>query len=419
MALEQPVALSAINRLSEATVQVAAYNAAFALAIFIESPVIDLLTTSNALGWHRQAYAKLSQFTWWIIGGVTAVHALVTFTPLWGIITMDLMGLTPRISEAAWGAMVAMLPWSGLIGWRRYLHGMMVRHGITRPIGFGTFLRIIAVVAVAAGLLAHGGVEGATVGGIALVAGVLVEAVYIQIVSRKLIREKYSSDLRDGLDSRSSGDLTMGKLLRFHMPLTLSTAMVMLVPTMVVGSLARAENSLMVLAAWPAAMSIAMLFRGMMFSASEVVVALQKDDQTARDLFRFCLWSGFVLSLVVASIALSGLGEWVYTHVLGLDPELIPLANTGLLLLAVLPFIQGWTAYARGMLTVAHLTVVRIWAVMVSLGFAVVALNIGLQLGWPGVVVGWFGLTMSLVGEGLVLAWAWRSVRSRPTPAAV
>ena len=57
-----------------------------------------------------------------------------------------------------------MLFWSAAIGWRRFYQGMLVGHGHTRLVTYGTGFRLVATVGVAVWLARMGTIPGAQVG---------------------------------------------------------------------------------------------------------------------------------------------------------------------------------------------------------------------------------------------------------------
>ena len=74
MAVEQPVIAAFVARMREPEANLAAYGVVFALALFVESPIIMLLTAGTALARDRLSYRRLLVFTHLLAGGLTALH---------------------------------------------------------------------------------------------------------------------------------------------------------------------------------------------------------------------------------------------------------------------------------------------------------------------------------------------------------
>src|SRR5690348_7275823 len=97
MSVEGPVCVSIISRLSDARVQTASYFVLQSLSLWIESPVIDLLTTSTTLAKNKQSYAQLSRFVWWVMLWVTLVHLILSATPVYGLLMRNVLGLPEEV----------------------------------------------------------------------------------------------------------------------------------------------------------------------------------------------------------------------------------------------------------------------------------------------------------------------------------
>ncbi len=62
MAVEQPAIAAVMARLPDPALNLAAFGVTFALALFVEGPVVMLLTAGTALPRDRQSYQRLLNF---------------------------------------------------------------------------------------------------------------------------------------------------------------------------------------------------------------------------------------------------------------------------------------------------------------------------------------------------------------------
>ncbi len=403
MAIEAPIALSVISRMAEAEISRAALQPLMAMALLIESPVIDLLTTSTTLGKDRQHYFQLSRFVWKIMAMVSVIHAVVALTPLYWVITIDLIDLTPEVAAAARPGLIIMIPWSAFIGWRRYLQGLMIRHGQTRLIGFGTAVRMATMAIVAFGLHFVAGMPSITVIAIALVASVAAEAGFTHWASRAVIRTEFAFD-EPGLLP-----LTQAFLAKFHLPLTATTMVTILSQPLISAALARSPQPILALDSFQVASAIIWLHRTVVFALPEVVITLYRNGQNALQLKRFCVYVGLWTSGLMALCAVTNLDSWIFRVVLGVqNEETIRAAHLCLSMSCLLPLIGALQSYLRGVLAAHHLTVSRLAAILVGLTCMVALLALGVILRWPGVVTASVALTIALIAELAVLAHAWR-----------
>lgn len=403
MAIETPIALSVISRMNGAEISRAALQPLMAMALLIESPVIDLLTTSTTLGKGRQHYFQLSLFVWKIMGLVTVIHAIVALTPLYWLITIDLIELTPEVASAARLGLIIMIPWSAFIGWRRYLQGLMIRHGQTRLIGYGTGIRMATMAVSAFGLHFVASIPSITVVAVALVASVAAEAGFTHWASRSVIRSELAFDEPGGRP------LTQALLAKFHLPLTATTMVTILSQPLISAALARSPQPILALDSFQVASSIIWLHRTVVFALPEVVITMFESGRNALQLKRFCVLVGLWNSGLMALCAITNLDSWIFRVVLGVQNEAtIRSAHLCLSMSCLLPLIGALQSYLRGVLAVHHLTVSRLAAIMVGLTCMVALLGLGVILRWPGVVTASVALTVALLAELFVLAHAWR-----------
>ncbi len=415
MAIESPIAIALVSRMPDARVNTAAMLVMFSLALWIESPVIDLLSTSTTLATSRGNYVALSRFVWWLMGGVTLVHGLLALTPLFDVVVFGLLGLEPSVGEATRDGLALMLPWSAMIGWRRYLQGILIRNGRTRLIGFGTGVRVATMAGSCGALMAFApSMNSTAIAAIALIASVTAEALFIHWASRETIRASFAH----GSGAEASQPISMRRLRSFHFPLTATTMVMMLGLPLVAAGLARAPDSMLALAAWQVASTLLFLARTIVFALPEVVIALVRSDSSASVLRSFCVRVGMATSGFVAAVWMLGLDRWFFTHALRAQPEVADVARLAFGAGLLLPILGAFQSYYRGMLTSRHLTSARLWAMLSGMSALSVLLVLGVQLRWPGVLVASGALTGALAVELVVLAWHWQR-RGSPLPVTV
>ncbi|MEJ5170382.1 MAG: hypothetical protein WHU10_05290 [Fimbriimonadales bacterium] len=270
MSLETPIAMAILSRSDRPDVGAAGFLILMAIAIWIESPVIDLLSTSTAFARSRQDFLRVRGFTIGTMVWVTAAHALVAFTPLYWLLTRSVLGLPEEVTQAVQVPLQIMLPWSALIGWRRFQQGILIRGGNTRPIVLGTSLRLATIALVGFTLFGWLRVPALEATAIALVASVAVESLFVTWVVQPVLRERYSQP------TGTSG-VTLAGLLRFHLPLTLTTMVSLTVTPLLGSALARMPDSVRSMAAWQVAITLVGLVRIIPFALPEAVIALYSE----------------------------------------------------------------------------------------------------------------------------------------------
>jgi len=137
----------------------------------------------------------------------------------------------------------------------------------------------------------------------------------------------------------------------------------------------------------------------------EAVIALHRGPDTQTALRRFCANVGFVTSGALILTALTPLGNFYLTTLIGLSPDLAQLAIPGILLGVAIPLIMSIQSYWRGLLMSRKATNAVYVAMMINLITLAIVLVIGVFVKAPGVQLAVVALTLSLVTEGAYLAW--------------
>src|SRR4030066_864823 len=98
MGAELPALSAVVARLANPEINLAAYGGVvFPLALIIESPIIMLLAASTALSKDWNSYRKLYRFMMVSGAGLTVLHILVAFTPLYYVVVETILGAPQEI----------------------------------------------------------------------------------------------------------------------------------------------------------------------------------------------------------------------------------------------------------------------------------------------------------------------------------
>jgi progressive ankylosis protein len=406
MSAEGPVLQAVIARLPDMQTQLAAFGIVMSLEITIESPVIMLLATSTALATSARNYLALRRFAFWINLGVTAVAILVAFTPLYGLILRGVIGLPPRVAEAAQPGMKIMTLWSAAIGYRRFLQGVLIRHGQTRRIGYGTATRLAASAGCGILLALFTGWSGVVIASTALMAGVLVEAAFILSVAQPAVRRLLAQP-----NAPSTGAISVGDVARYHAPLAATSLLTLLAQPLVGAGLARMPFPEENLAAWPVIWGLLFIFRSPAFALPEVVIALSGERGGVQPVRRFCRNTGVACWAAMALLVATPLLRLYLRHVAGLPQALMPFVVPGTLLAQAIPFVNAFHSWFRGLLMSAGRTSAIYRGMGLNLAATGLWIWVAVLLGAPGAASAVVGLTMALLGE----VWYLRSKASRMT----
>jgi Na+-driven multidrug efflux pump len=218
MAVEGPFLTAVIARLGSPVSNLAAFGVAYSFALLAEAPVIMIMSAATALVEDRASYLRLRNFTHSLNAWVTAAMGVLLLPPVFDFVSRRLIGLPDEVAARTWLALLVLLPWPGAIGFRRFYQGVLIGHGQTRRVAYGTIVRLLSMSVVALSMVRFTDKEGAVIGAAALSAGVMAEAFASRVMANRAV-----FDLMTGGDRNTDEPLHYRDIIRFYIPLALTT----------------------------------------------------------------------------------------------------------------------------------------------------------------------------------------------------
>ena len=406
MSMEGTILASFIARLPFDTRNLAAYGVAVALAMFIESPVIHLLSTSVALARDRASMIALRTFAYRINIIVTAGMVVVSIPWVYNIVTNDVLHLPPSVATLMYWGFVSMIPWPAAIGYRRFYQGLLIRNGRTRLVAYGTIIRLIAMLCSAITLMLIGTIPGVLVGTLSLTIGVMCEAAMTKYMVRDVLKMYERAVVMEG------DGISTAEIVRFWLPLAATSAFGFAVTPMLAYFMSRAPDPLSSLAVLPVVDSFVFFFRSFGFSYQEVGVALIGDKQQNYAAVRR-VGFGIVIctTVILAAIAFTPLLGMVYTGLYGLQPQLAGFAKVPTMVLVVLPSIAVAYSLYRSVLISARQNVkVTISTVLEVGGIALIMVLLVTFTELNGALAAAISMTLGRIISTIYLKWTAGSV---------
>ena len=359
MSIEGLLVAAVVARLPDATVNLAAYGVAFAFALILEAPIIMILSASTALCKDREAFRSLRRFGQTLNLGLTLFMLAWALSPLYPLVAEEVMGLDPQVAELSRQALLVFLPWPAAIGYRRFYQGLLIRHGHTRRVAYGTTIRLSGM-GVTAWLLFDAPIPGVLVGAAALSVAVVLEAVATRFMVADCVREVLATP-------RNGEPLTLPRILHFYIPLLVSSVIALAIHPLVNLFLGHSRLALESLATYPVVAALSFVFRSMGLSFQEVAIAFMDGTrQRFRVLLRFALWLGVVACVLQGVMAFTPLAGLWFGQVAGLTPRLVDLSVPALQVLVVMPFFSVMLAFCRALLVWSTETRAITWAGLIE-----------------------------------------------------
>jgi hypothetical protein len=401
MATEGPFLAAVIARLAEPKYNLAAFGVAFSLALIVESPIIMIMSAATALVRDRPSYLTMRTFTSALNAAVTVGMVVLIIPPVFGLVASGLIGLPPEVAGRAHVATAILIPWPSAIGFRRFYQGVLIRHGLTRRVAYGTVVRLAAMATTALALFRIHGIEGCWVGAAALSAGVTAEAVASRIMVHGTVGR-----LPSGSERSHVTPLTYRSITNFYYPLALTSLLTLGLHPVVTFFMGHGRASLESLAALPVVLSLVFVFRALGLAFQEVGIALMGDRFEGYATLRsFAALLGVAVVTGLALIAWTPLSMVWFARISGLTPELARFAVVPTRILTVIPGLTVLLSFQRALLVSLRDTGRITWATAIEVVVAVSILATGVFiLDGVGVIVAAVALVVGRVGANVFLA---------------
>ncbi len=405
MGAELPALSAVIARLENPRINLAAYGGiVFPISLVIEAPIIMLLAASTALCKDYDSYRKLWRFMMISGAGLTVLHILIAFTPLYYVVAEDLIGAPAVIIEPARIGLMIMTPWTWSIAYRRFNQGVLIRFGHSKAVGVGTVIRLTADLIVLLVGYSIGTIPGIIVATSAVAAGVVCEAIYAGLVTRPVVNNELKK--APALEV----PLTLNAFLKFYIPLAMTSLLLLLVQPIGSAAMSRMPRAIDSLAVWPVVSGLIFLLRSLGMAFNEVVVALLEEPLSTQSLRRYTyLLAGFVTLLLVL-ITITPLAAFWFRGVQGLSSDLAGLAISSMWIGLLIPGLNVLQSWYQGAIVVSRQTRGITEAVGIFLITTIVLIAAGAT--WSqaiGLYIGMGAFAIAMLAQTI---WLW--YRARP-----
>ena len=317
-----------------------------------------------------------------------------------GTLSCDL-DLTEPVAFWVRPGLQIMTLWSAAIAWRRFLQGVLIHFGYTRRVAWGTVVRLASSAGTAAVMGLYSDLPGVVIGSSALMAGVIAEAAYATIAVRPILDDQLSP----AHSVSSSAEMSYGELFWFHLPLAFTSVLAVLAQPLVTSSLARLQNPMVSLAAWPIVFQVTLMARAAAFAWPEAVIALSKGRETFLPIRRFTFGMAAVISVLMALFVFTPLSTFYIFVVQDMTQVVGELAQSSLVLFLLFPALAVFVSWLRGLLIKRRVTSKINIGMVINLTVTAIILAIGIAFQLPGLPTAAVALNVAVLCEVIYLAW--------------
>lgn len=401
MSIEGPILTAVIARLVEPEFNLAAYGVAFSIALFIEAPIIMMLSAAVALVKDYGSFARLRNFTYTLNGIITLLMILFVLPGIFYPFAQNVLDLDPEVARLTHIGTILLIPWPGAIGFRRFWQGILIRDGLTRLVAWGTVTRLVSMATAAFILWQLFDVDGIIVGTASLSIAVISEAIAARFMVAGSLRKLNSQK------ESSKPPPSYTEIIRFYWPLALTSMIGLAAQPFVTGFMGHSRNSIESLAVWPVVSGFVFLFRGVGLAWQEAVITLTGENrENYVPIRKFTVILGSITSGLLMLVAFTPLATLCYQGIYGLTPHLAGFALTGTQLMVLLPSMSVLISFQRGLMVNSGKTAPISVATAIEVGVIIgaTAMLIG-GFDMVGVFAGAIGVVVGRLCANLFLGW--------------
>ena len=393
MMISHAVIAAFLARMPDPQAVLAAYSVSFYTHAVLGSPLWAMQIIVLSFIKDRASVHQLARFGLLLFAIIAAAQLALGLTPLGDWFFGNLFGTRSEVTQQAKLCMVvsvAVLPISIL---RSLSYGLMMINRRTILVTLGTVVRMGGLAVILALLTTR--FSGAVIGVIALGACITVETVYAVGLGQRFYRR---------LKPRTQAPPTFGELWRFSWPImmmqTAESGMVFTV-NFFLGRLARPELALAAFAVLDSLIRVLLSPLRNLVHTAQTLVRTRAD---ARIVLLFAAHTGVIFALLLATLEIPPVRQFVLYTIMGLTPEMAQYVEPALRAGILLALAMAAAGVFRGLLIASHNT----GFIAISAGLRVAAAaavgGVGLMLDVAnGATLGILALVAAFGGEALLL----------------
>jgi hypothetical protein len=265
-------------------------------------------------------------------------------------------------------------------------------------VGYGTIARLVASGGGGIGLAVVTNLPGVWIASIALMGGVVTEALFVWYVGRPAVAQLLNRPARSEDEVFSFRDVA-----RYHTPLAATSLLTLMAQPIIGAGLARMPSPEENLAAWPVIWGVLFVMRSASFALPEAVIALAGAAGAREPVRRFCIQVGAWSSAALTLLALTPLLSLYLRYAAGLPEGLARIVTPSILLSILLPAVNSIHSWYRGLLMLTRRTSFVYRGMALNLAATAAVIVVGVLARAPGAQMGILAVTAAYVVELLYL----------------
>ncbi|MEF3255347.1 MAG: hypothetical protein K6348_07295, partial [Deferribacterales bacterium] len=403
MAAEGPYIAAFIGRLPDVKENLAAYGIAYSVGLLVESPIIMLMSASTAFVKSENSYKGLRNFTFFLIAALTLLILIILIPPIFDLIFDHLLKINQRILVILYPSLAGLIPWSAAIGYRRFYQGIIIKHGRTKHVAYGTVVRLCMIIVMPIVIAKFTDLEGAVIGTVSLSIAVVMEAIVTRFFASRAVKSVCVIKVDE--------DVKYKEIASFYFPMAITPFIALSVPPMTTFFLLKGSNPTESVAVMPVLNSLTFIFRAVGLSFQEVAIALMDKDYKNYLKIRNFIRGLIIFNLVgYGVISYTPLANFYFEILSGLTRELTDLAKIPARILTFIPPLTALLAFQRSIIVRSGNTIPMTVATTIEVIIAFVILFTIPLLPISGVIIASLALLIGRIGGNLYLHYVIKKI---------
>ncbi|BAZ83981.1 hypothetical protein [Dolichospermum compactum] len=397
MACGDPMMTTTLAHLPDAQVNLAAVGIAKSLAIFFESPIIMILHAANALAGSEDSRKALWRFTLFVGAGLTCLLSLLGLPIIFNFVGVSLLGIPLAMLTTVSQVLLLMGGWPLAIAWRRYFQGLLIYHGQSRAVAKASIFRLFTLALVLTGGFFFP-ISGGVLAGLALISGVIVEAIAVTIFAR------LSGATIPPQIEQPNLPRNLAQVWKFYLPLANSMMVVWGGRAILVSILARAEDATIAIAAWSAAWGLVLVIANSTRMVQQMVIKY-RHQVSDRQLLNFAISVGAACSSLLLLMSVTPIGDRIVQSFIGNDIILANSIKPVLLICTIVPLFVALQNATQGFLVSENRTGHVNLSTWLGTGTLLIIATLAINKGMNGAISAAIAMITSMLVEVTCLLW--------------
>ncbi len=273
--------------------------------------------------------------------------AALALTPIGDFVFVRLFNTPVNLMSDVKTAAVFALALPFIYTLRSYAQGILIVDKKTQYLTYTVIIRIAFMIFLAFVLPNINSLSGATIGMMIWTAGMALESVINFLFAIKSYRNLPDDSNLD----LGKQDLSYKQAFSFIWPLLVTSFIWTLGTPMINSGLGHTSNPELSLATYQVSRNYVWIIMGFLESnLRQVPLIFGTSEEKIAYLRKFTFWFGVILTIAVAVLALTPIGNWGLLHIIGVSENIANASRPVLIVLIALPFTMAWAEYYSGLL---------------------------------------------------------------------